>query len=46
LDLGEKRPLVYTPSGISHMELREDVEEQIWRGYDEFKKMEKMRRDL
>ena len=42
LDLGQKRPLVYTPSGISHMELREDVEEQIWLGYEELEKMEKM----
>jgi hypothetical protein len=42
LDLGEKRPLVYTPSGISHMELREDVEEQTWQGHEEFEKMEKM----
>jgi hypothetical protein len=41
LDLGQKRPLVYTPSGISHMEPREDVEEQIWLGYEEFEKMEK-----
>ena len=42
LDFGEKRLLVYTPSGISHLELREDVEEQTWLGYEVLEKLEKL----
>jgi hypothetical protein len=40
LDLGEERPLPYT-IGISHTELREDVEEQNFLGDEEGEKMEK-----
>lgn len=41
LDLGEKGPLPYTISGISHTELREAVEEENLLGDEELKKIEK-----
>lgn len=41
LDLGEKRPLPYTLSGISRTEVRKDVEERLWLGFEEGEKMEK-----
>ena len=41
LDLGENGPLPHKIFGISHTELRKDVEERLWLGFEEGEKMEK-----